>query len=166
MSKKVNFSDGLKNSSVKYIEFGKLILQTKYLEENKLLVKYKNCKGPVPNFKQMNISDSLRILIQNLIDTKQINYELIQDCKQNERDLFEQLLKKADLITVLKYKRVETKVTDEDLIQKFNVLQGELMAGSDAPAIKKELKAITEQLIAKGKITEADGKELISELEI
>jgi hypothetical protein len=157
------FSKGL-NTVPTYVEFGKFVIHKKKLLDNILIVKYKQSKAPVPSIKQQIISVPLATLLLNLIDTQDINYELIRDCDDKDRLLFEELLRRADLTRVLNYDKTKSLTTDADLITKFDVLKGQILAGNDNLDIKKDLRDVIKVLVQKGKINKNDAKELWDEL--
>jgi hypothetical protein len=157
------FSAGIKSVPT-YVEFGKFVIHKKKLLDNILIVKYKNSKAPVPVLKQQTISVPLATLLLNLIDTEAINYELVKDCEDKDRILFENLLKRADLERVLSYDKMKALKTDQDIVSRFEVLKGEIVAGNDNLDIRKELRDIVKLFIEKGKIDKDMGKELMAEL--
>jgi hypothetical protein len=160
------FESGLENIPT-YQEFGKFIIQKKkLLYDNTLLLKYKNSRGPVPNLKRQKIEEPLKILLLNILDTGTINYELVKDCSDDDRKLFEQILRRADLVTVLDYKKAKGLTSDNEVVEKWEILKGELLAGNTNQEIRNELKDVTKILIEKGKINKELGKDLISELNI
>lgn len=156
--------DGLKNTPL-YVEFGRWCIHRKKLEDHVLLVKHKRSKGPVAGLtRKINISDPLATLLLDVLDTQTINYELIRDCDQADRDFFEELLKRADLIRPLKYQKSKTLMTNDELLERFNVLQGELAAGNDNVTIIREAKEMIKLFVAKGMMDKKEGKELMEDL--
>ena len=157
------FSSGIKSVPT-YVEFGKFVIHKKKLLDNILIVKYKNSKAPVPVLKQQTISVPLATLLLNLIDTEAINYELVKDCEDKDRILFENLLKRADLERVLGYNKLLALKTDQDAVDRFQILKGEICAGNDALDIRKELRDIVKLFVEKGRIDKEMGRELMTEL--
>lgn len=157
------YSKGIK-SVPSYVEFGKFVIHKKKLYDNILILKYKQSKGPVPTLKQQVITVPLATLLLNLIDTEDINYELVRDLDDKDRLLFENILKRADLIDILKYDKTKSLTTDADLITKFEVLKGEVLAGNDNLDIRKDLRDVIKALTQKGKINKNDALELFHEL--
>ena len=161
---KFQVQDGLKTMPAFY-EFGKFAIARKRLEDNILVVKYKKSKGPVAGFtNKMSISEPLATLLLDVIDTGTINYELIKDMTQPDRDTFELLIKKADLIRPLKYQKSKTIMSDTELKDRFAVLQGEVAAGNDNASIIREAKELIRLFVAKKMIDKKDANELINDL--
>lgn len=164
MTSKFQVAEGLKNIPLFY-EFGKFAIHRKKLDDNILLVKYKKSRGPVRKFEaQRKISDPFATLLLDVIDTGTINYELVKDLDQSDKDTFEDLLKRADLVRVLKYQRSKALITDDDLKTRFEVLQGEIMAGNDNIEIIREAKEMIKLLVSKGMMEKKEANEIISEL--
>lgn len=121
-----------------YIPFGRLILNKKFLNENKLLVKHPNTHAPVPKIRQTKISDNLKAYLLELIDTGKINFELQKELQNDEQKILETLFyvsKIGDHIGGFRYVSKEL----NDYIHRFNILKGSLLAGNSNDEIKNEM---------------------------
>lgn len=127
-----------------YIPFGKFILNRKLLNENILLVKYPNSHGPVVKIRRTPCTDTLKNLLNDLLDTGEINYTLQKALNEKEITLFELLLKLSGVTEQLNYKRQTKSV--EDYVERFKILQGSIAAGNDSDEIKTELNDIIDLL--------------------
>lgn len=151
-----------------YIPFGRLILNTKMLNENKLLIKHKNTHAPVPKLKQTPISDNFKALIQDLITTGKLNIQLQKELSMKEQELLEVLFTVSHIKEHLGFSR-KTKDID-DYIHRFNVLKGGLLAGNKNPEIKNEMLLIINLLnnpLTGPRINDEDAKflkEIINDL--
>ena len=144
----------------RYVEFGKFILNYYQLENNNiLLIKYPKTLGPVPKLRRKIISDELKILLQNLIDTQLINIDLQKEISIEEITLFENLLNFSGLTKYLNYKRIDKNI--QDYIHRYEVLKGGLMAGNQSIELKNELISILTIFINKNIIDSKEGFELI-----
>ena len=90
------FEEGIK-AKLNYREMGKLMINLKLLNNNILLLKYKNSYGPVKNLKRMNISDDIKNLLFYILDTNNLNYDNIRDLDEHDHDLIIDILQKSGL---------------------------------------------------------------------
>lgn len=146
-----------------YHQFGKYILNRRQLNLNKLLIKYKGHLGPVSGFPSMNISDTFKSLVDEILDINQINIQTQKNLSTTEADLFDKLIKKCGLVNVLDY---EYRTKDiNDYMQRFEILRGSYIAGNKD--VIQELKDVINLLSnpAINKISPNDAKEMLAELE-
>ena len=55
-------------------------------------------------------------------------------------------------------------MTNEELLERFHVLQGELAAGNDNKDIIREAKEMIKLFVSKGMMDKKEGKELMNDL--
>ena len=160
----VKITDGLKlKTDYSYREFGKFIIQYKFLLDNILLVKYKSY-APIPTIKRQDISDDLKDIIINIFDTGEINYQLGKTLIQSEKDLLTSLITKSGLKEQLKFNKVHLLEDIKDIINDFNVLKGIIIAGNDNPDIITKIKVVLDKLVLYKRITKKDALEIINDL--
>ena len=160
----VKITDGLKlKTDYSYREFGKFIIQYKFLLDNILLVKYKSY-APIPTIKRQDISDDLKDIIINIFDTGEINYQLGKTLNQSEKDLLTSLITKSGLKEQLKFNKINLLEDIKDIINDFNVLKGIIIAGNDNPDIITKIKVVLDKLVLYKRITKKDALEIINDL--
>ena len=143
----------------RYVEFGKFIINHYQLDKNILLVKYPKTLAPIPKLRRKIISDELKMLLQNLIDTQIINIDLQKEISIEEITIFENLLNLSGLTKYLNYKRIDK--TIQDYVHRYEVLKGGLIAGNQSIELKEELIKILKLFINKNIIDPESGFELI-----
>ena len=160
----VKITDGLKlKTDYSYREFGKFIIQYKFLLDNLLLVKYKSY-APIPTIKRQDISDDLKDIIINIFDSGEINYQLGKTLNQSEKDLLTSLITKSGLKEQLKFNKLHLLEDIKDIINDFNVLKGIIIAGNDNPDIITKIKVVLDKLVLYKRITKKDALEIINDL--
>ena len=160
----VKFTDSkLKIEQNKYREFGKFIMNMALLDQNILLVKYKSY-APVPTLKRTLISDELKDLIHYLFDTGEIDYQSGQKLKENEKLILDRLIMKSGLNLQLKYKSSKLDDDIDAIIEEFEILKGEIIAGNDNPKIKQDIKDILNKLVRLKKITKDIADDILQDL--
>ena len=140
-----------------YINFGNKILNENKLDQNKLIIKYKNSHGGVPNIPQTVISNKLKEFIFNLIHTGSLDIETQKMLDQTDTEILERLLKKCDLTIHLGYKKI--KMTHKDLQEKYSLLKGSLLSGNNS--VIPELIGMSNERIS---TKEENIQEIINEL--
>lgn len=160
----VKFSDSkLKIEQNNYREFGKFMMNMELLEKNILLVKYKSY-APVPTIRRTEISDELKDLIHYLFDTGEIDYQSGQKLKQSEKTILDKLIIKSGLNLQLKYNPNKLDDDIDAIIEEFEILKGEIIAGNDNPKIKEDIKEILIKLVKLNKITKAIADDILQDL--
>ena len=169
-TKKKTLCDGVKRprkgeSKIKlhYKPFGRFVINRQLLmDENTVLIKYPQSHGPVAQFKRKIVSNNVKSLLIDLVDTGEINIELLKQIESEEDvQYLEQLLKKAMIDKQIGYKKY---IPDIDYyIEKFNMLKGSIEAGNDNVEVKQKLIDIIHLLSnpAINKISQEDAKFLI-----
>ena len=164
MSLKGKFAEGISVKTEKYKEFGKFMLNFVLLDDNILLIKYKKSYAPLPSLRRTIISDELKDMIHYLFDTGEIDYKSGQKLSIQEKNVFDILISKSGLKTQLKYSKDKLKDDADDIIEQFNILKGEIIAGNDNPEIKEEIKTVLNKLVQLNKITADVATDITSDL--
>lgn len=159
--KKPTFKKGLEgNTTSSYVEFGKYMIQRKFLQKGELLTKYKNSYAPTL-IKRTKVTKLFETILQNIIDVEEINYALVQDLNEDEQNLLKRLIEKSGMSDKLDFdeRKIEPSVTK--LIEKFNVLKGEIVAGNDNPTILIDMTKVLNKLRERNVIDEKKKDEIM-----
>lgn len=160
----VKFDEGIKIvSRNRWKTFGKFIINYNDLDDLKLNIRYIS-GSQVPKMKKQDISIELYNVISSLIDTGEINYTLIKDLKDKEKELLDDLIIRAGLKKQLNFKPSKMEMSTSDLKNKFNILSGEIEAGNNSPKVKQDLTEVINKLVAKRVISKANAVEMLNEL--
>jgi hypothetical protein len=146
-----------------YVQFGsRTQINIRKLEDNIILIKYIKNLGPLKNFPaQRHISNELKMILQDIIETGKINVDSQKKLSHSDIKLFEKILSLCKLTTHLQYKRYVP--TIDDHIERFQLLRASLVAGNQSEEIKQELiqliKLLSNPFV--GKISGEDAQEFI-----
>ena len=162
------FENGIKPGTKPnyYKEFGKFKINTRVLPRNTLIIKYKNSFAPVPKLKQMQISNSLRVILGNLLNLKpnidSLYYSLLS---LKEKAMLDMMIKKAGIKTqIANYEDIAENL--EDLLRKrYEVIRGEMTAGNNNDLLLVEAKELLTAMNYVELITNATYKEMMAEFE-
>lgn len=152
-----------------YKPFGRFIINTKFLDENKILIKYPS-HAPVAKFKQHPASFQLCDFIRHMIKTDgKMCEKLYNKIPQDEIQYLEELLKISKLDLQLNYETQMYK-TIYDYKERFNLLMKNIKDGNINKDIINEIKDLIEILNTKmvSKINDEDKAllmEIIQEIE-
>lgn len=148
-----------------YKPFGRFMINMKYLDENKILIKYPQSHAPVKNYPQTKKSFELCDVIRNMIKNKgQINKELFNKLKTDDVKYLEDLLKISKLDLELNYQE-EMYESVYDYKERFNLLMNNIQNGDINTEIINELTNLIEVLSTNkvNKISNED-KEILLEV--
>ena len=119
----------------------------------------------ISNFKKQKINVRLAQAFILLIETKNIDYDVLKQCSIKDIQIFKNVLHYAKLLNTLKFDIKKTKLNAEEAKLRFNILQGELEAGNNSPDIIDELtKHIMPLLLEYNIIPKTTYDELMNEL--
>ena len=146
-----------------YKKFYKLQINVMKLLDNKLMVLYETGSPFSRYIKTRTISPEFASVLLNLIDTNELNYEMIKRLTEEEKKLFNIIMTQSGAKTELKYK--EPELTEEDLLKRFLILQGSIRSGNNSNEVLKEGIDILKRLNKLGRIDDEQLNEILNSLE-
>lgn len=148
-----------------YKQFGRFIINMKYLDENKILIKYPISHAPVNGFKQEPKSFQLCDFIRHMIKNGEMCKSLYEKIPLEEIKYLEDLLKISRLDLQLDYEKMYDNINDYK--ERFNLLMKNINNGNNSIEIINELEELIEILNTKkvNKITNEDKIMLMEVLE-
>jgi hypothetical protein len=150
-------------SRAKWKTFGKFIINHNELDNQKFKIRYLS-GSQVPKLSNTTVSNEFSSLLSHLLDTKQINYELIKQLTDKEKTLFNNLMDLSGLKKQLNYKIQKTEPSLTDYKKRYNILHGEIEAGNNNKEVIEELKTVINKLVEKKGLSVSDANEMIKEL--
>ena len=166
MGYETKYKEGLKVTNIKWIEFGKLLLNLEMLNNKKTLsVKYYSGAGIAKLRKTENLSEEFVSIINQLIDNKTFNYNLSKELDSNEKEMLINLLSVSGLGKEFKIDSSQMNETLEEVKKRFNIIQGQIIAGNNNELLLRKGVKLIRELVKLGVIQELEGNEIIKELE-
>jgi hypothetical protein len=159
----ISYNEGVKNRK-NYIEFGKFILQQKFLLDNYIYLRYKSYAPS--KIKKTKISDELKELFLFIIDTQKIDYDLIKILPQEEIELFNKIMDLSGLTVTFKYNKSKSIMNEKEIMDRFTLIQAQLDANNNNDKLIKEARVIIKQLYNLNKVSKNDYDELMEELNL
>jgi len=166
----------------RYRIFGKYILHLPSLYNGILNIKHKSLTR-VQTIPRIKITQECVDFLDDLLSTQHFNKREFQRLSEDEQNLLVDCFVKANLHNKLGirvripadrdididefsrgHKPVQKKLEDD--LKRFELVQGELIAGNNNPAIIKELKMYVEKFMKNGVLDEGQGLDLLKSIEI
>lgn len=156
----------------RYEPFGKHIINTYDLNKGIVNIKYARNNVAIPTLpKTRDVDDEVISIIFHLIDTGELNQQLMDGLGKSDYEFLANIIFKSGLRKMLKTNRRsppsnKTQQRQDFWLQKYRVLHGQLAAGNDSSELFLELKdEVIPGLLDSGAITEERYHELITKLQ-
>jgi hypothetical protein len=158
---RVDFEKGIKADKT-YIPFGKYTINNQKLAGGTLMIKTMK-GGAIPKLPTIGISPALGGIIKKMIGGGLPSYNEMSELSDDEKNTLYKVFKlsqidKADLLPS------PDKTKDEQEMNRFQILKGQIQAGNDNKELIKEFKVMLLKFINGGKIPKAQGMDIITEL--
>jgi hypothetical protein len=130
----------------RYESFGKHIINTYDLNKRIVNIKYARNSVAIPTLpKTKNVDEDVIAIIFHLLDTGELNEQLMDGLGKQDYDFLANIIFKCGLRRMLKPSRTSrpsdnTKKRQEFWLQRYRVLHGEIQAGNNSTEIFMELR--------------------------
>lgn len=161
-SEKVDFSISTLPENKSYIPFGKYVLNQRRLNDNKLMIRTIK-GGAVLGIPTLAISPSLGGIIKKMVGGALPSYNEMSKLSEEEQNTLYKIFKmsevnNADLLPS------PNKSKEEEEMNRFQILKGQVLAGNDSKELIKEFKVMLLKFIHNGKVPKGQGMEIICDL--
>lgn len=151
----------IKHELPNLIEFGKVkISPRKLYYNNTLVIKHKtgNSLSGIPNTR---VSDKFGDIVLGLLQDRQPTVSDFKALDLNEKALYDSLIRVAGLHKEIENNFDETK---HQMKNRLELLEGEIGAGNNNPAIKKEMHGLVHKMAACGMVGYGDGRKYLKSM--
>ena len=160
-SEKIDFSEGLPKDK-SYIPFGKYVIHKHKLTGGILQVRTIK-GGAIPRLPTLGISPSLGKIIKKMVGGGLPTYDEMSALNEDEKNTLYKVFKlsnidKADMLPS------PDKTKEEQEMNRFQILKGQIQAGNDNADLIKEFKCMLMRFISGGKIPRGQGMDIVCEL--
>ena len=158
-NKKIFRGKGIQSREIKHKkEFHKYAIDLKKLHYNVLALKYLKNANNVATFNPIEISDTLKELLENfLYDEEKIDASDFDKLSHTEKRVLKRLYS---------FLKIDFNFDHDDQFQKrFEVMYGSFLAGNDNEDLKKELKEYVKLAIHEAIISKQQGTSMMHKLE-
>lgn len=147
----------------KYYTFGKLLISKKFLNENKLRIRSGKAYTNVA-IKHDDISHKLKQSFKTLLREGEINYLLLKELEQDEKDIFTNFMYKSGVSDNYNFDEAKMNYIIEDILYMYEIQKGSIMAGNNSKRLLQDI-VKTLKLMAEHKlITPKEHGEILQEI--
>jgi len=158
---KIDYNEGLPVDK-SYIPFGKYVIHKHKLTGGILQVRTVK-GGSIPKLPTLGISPSLGKIIKKMVGGGLPTYDEMSALNEDEKNTLYKVFKlsnidKADMLPS------PDKTKEEQEMNRFQILKGQIQSGNDSAELIKEFKCILMRFISGGKIPRGQGMDIVCEL--
>ena len=168
LKSKKEFSDKIDTSistlpeNKSYVPFGKYVLNQRRLNDNKLMIRTMR-GGAVAGIPTLAISPVLGGIIKKMVGGALPSYNEMSNLSEDDQNTLYKIFKmsevdNADLLPA------PNKSKEEEEMNKFQILKGQVLAGNDNKELIKDFKVMLLKFIHNGKVPKSQGMEIICDL--
>jgi len=153
---RVNLDHGMLPTA-KYVPFGNYLINRQKLEDGILMIKLHTGQF-IPEIKSKRISGNLTNVFKKIAGGELPGFNDYEKLDDDEREYIHYVAKKSNLADKLKVPAPKKDKT-EQLINQFEIMRGEVMAGNDSRELLKKFKEVIlemseRKLIPRGQVTD------------
>ena len=146
----------------KYVPLGRYVIHKEKLKDN--IVSLKTPSGQtLPDFRMMRVNDRVGGALRTVISGGRLSYEQIGSLDDNERKYLSMLASKSGLGERLDVPAPDKKKDDQDINQ-FEIMRGQIMAGNDSEVLIKDFKKMIVRLREKDLLPKRQASDMLLEL--
>jgi hypothetical protein len=146
----------------KWLPFGRYVIHKDKLKDN--IVSVKTPSGQtIVDFKMMRVNDKIGGALRTVISGGQLTYDQIGALDENEKKYLSTLASKSGLGERLNVPAPDKKKDDQD-INKFEIMRGQIMAGNDSELLIKDFKKMIVKLREKELLPKRQATDMLLEL--
>jgi hypothetical protein len=146
----------------RFIPFGRYIINKKRLDDNIVSLKTR-AGGYLSNFKSQKVSNKLGKVFRVILGGGIPRYEDIDELTDEEKEYLHKVAKASDIIDRINIP-TPNKKEEEQEINQFEIMKGEIMSGNDNADLIKKFKILLIKLSKKNLIPAREGKDILFEL--
>jgi hypothetical protein len=150
----------------RYVQFGKFCFFVPQLQKRVFHVKYAKSKGCCPRYPRTLISTKFTDFLLDLLETKNANLDLFRELNDKEQKLFKKLATEARVLNQLGMREYHFDDTDDEDLERFELLRGEVMAGQNNPDVLRELRGLILKFISDGRLNWKEGHGLLAQISL
>lgn len=141
-----------------YYSFGVFAVHKKSLGDNILNLKYKSF-SQVHKYPKRQISDDLKDILVDAIETKKINNKLFNALTDSDKSFLTELVNEAKLRETFPniFKSGNGIAINEPALERWEIVKGEFLAGNSNAEIKKEMRVLINQFMKQKLISAQEG---------
>jgi len=167
LSKKPNvvlqtdFSQGIMPSQ-KYVPFGRYFIDHHRINDDIFSLRRAN-GGNIVSLPVRRLSKDLGKVVRTILKNEHPSYNDIDNLTKEEKDYLHKIAKSSSILDRLNIP-APTKEEDDQDINQFEILKGELLCGNDGSETIKKFKVLVMRMMNKGLLPKGQAKEILLDL--
>lgn len=158
---KIDYSAGIQ-SEPEYVPFGKYIVNRRRLADGILMIKRHNGQF-IQDFKTKRISPNLTTVFRKVAGGSLPSFTDLEKLDDDEREYLRHVANKSHLSSKLEVPSPK-KDKNETLINQFEIMRGQLIAGNDSKELVKKFKQVIVEMLDQDLIPRGHAKDILIEL--
>jgi len=147
---------------IKYVPFGRYVLNKHHLFRNKVSLKTPYGKS-VPNFPAKLVSENLTNVLNTIVGKGVPSFDDLNKLSEEEKQFLHKLASVSQISDKLSIPTPNKNEEQKD-VNRFLILKGEIMAGNDSSQLIKEFKLLIIRLKNNGVLPKKEATDLLIEL--
>jgi hypothetical protein len=165
-----------RNSSARWVDFGRYCIHVPSLKTYVLCVKYPSLAS-IPDLPKVDLSEELRDFLLDLTQSARVDQRLYAALSKEDKQLFDTLAHRAQVDEQLGLRLDKDlwvprglaslsagDAPREDDLKQFEIVRGEIIAGNDAPELLEQLKKFVLKFLRDGTLSKTEAADLLGEL--
>lgn len=146
----------------KFVPLGRYVIHKEKLKDNIVCLKTPSGQA-LPDFKMIRVNERIGGALRTVISGGRLTYEQIGNLDENERNYLSTLANKSGLGERLDVPAPDKKKDDQDINQ-FEIMRGQIMAGNDSEVLIKDFKKMIVRLREKDLLPKRQASDMLLEL--
>lgn len=146
----------------KYVPLGRYVIHKEKLKDNIVCLKTPSGQA-LPDFRMMRVNEKVGGALRTVISGGRLTYDQISNLDENEKKYLSMLASKSGLGERLGVPAPDKKKDDQDINQ-FEIMKGQIMAGNDSEVLIKDFKKMIVRLREKELLPKRQATDMLLEL--
>ena len=161
LSAKVDYSAGI-GAEPDYVPFGKFLINRKKLVDGVIMIK--RCGGQfLPDMKTRRVSPNLTVVFKKIAGGNLPSFSELEKLDDDEREYLKFVSNKSNLSSKLDVPSPK-KDKDEQLINQFEIMRGQMIAGNDSKDLFRKFKQILVEMLERDLLPKGQAKDILLEM--
>lgn len=158
----VDYNKGIKEDTTKFLPIGRYLINKRQLAKNIVAIK-RPAGSPIKDLPSTRVSDHFGTVMRHIVGGSVPTYNMLNKLTDEEKSYLNKIASltriddKLDLPT-------PNKDAEDKLINEFQILQGQIIAGNDNPQVIKKFKGLLLQLSKSNALPASQVKEILTDL--
>ena len=161
LSSKIDYSAGI-SAEPDYVPFGKFLINRKKLVDGVVMIKRHGGQF-MPDMKTRRVSPNLTVVFKKIAGGALPSFSELEKLDDDEREYLKFVSNKSNLSSKLDVPTPK-KDKNEQLINQFEIMRGQMIAGNDSKDLFRKFKQILVEMLERDLIPKGQAKDILLEM--